>query len=78
MINFFYDRDQSHQCLTKFSTTLDMRRKDVVYGSKVGNTTNPQFLEVDSWVIWSLYSCILFHVLNSSPHHSLHVYIYAF
>lgn len=27
-----------------------MRKKDVIYGSKVGNTTNPQFLEVDSWV----------------------------
>lgn len=27
-----------------------MGREEVVYGSKVGNTTNPQFLEIDSWV----------------------------
>ncbi|XP_062593758.1 uncharacterized protein LOC134255259 [Saccostrea cucullata] len=26
-----------------------MRRQDVFYGSKVGNTTNPKFLEIDSW-----------------------------
>lgn len=45
-----YDRDNSHPCLTSFTTTLDMRRKDVVYGSKVGNTTNPQFLEINGWV----------------------------
>lgn len=27
-----------------------MARKDVVYGSKVGNTTNPELLEIDIWV----------------------------
>jgi hypothetical protein len=27
-----------------------MRQQAVTYGSKVGNTTNPQYLEVDSWV----------------------------
>lgn len=53
MDNFInvYDRDRSHPCLTGFTTTLDMRRNDVVYGSKVGNTTNPQFLEINSWVM---------------------------
>lgn len=27
-----------------------MKRNDVVYGSKVGNSTNPQYLNVDNWV----------------------------
>ena len=27
-----------------------MSREDVIFGSNVGNTTNPQFLEVDNWV----------------------------
>ena len=31
-----------------------MGREDVVYGSNVGNTTNPQFLEVDNWVQYSI------------------------
>lgn len=42
----FYIRDKNH-C---FTTILDMKRNDVVYGSKVGNTTNPQYLKVDNWV----------------------------
>nr|XP_034304523.1 uncharacterized protein LOC117681987 [Crassostrea gigas] len=42
-------RNRNHPCLTSFTTTLDMKRTDVVYGSKVGNITNPEFLEVDSW-----------------------------
>lgn len=45
----FYLRDKTH-CQTSFTTTLDMKRNDVVYGSKVGNTTNPQYLKVDNWV----------------------------
>lgn len=44
-------RNISHHCQTSFTTTLDLKRSDVIYGSKVGNTTNPQFLEADSWVI---------------------------
>lgn len=47
---YSYNRNRSNACITSFTTTLDMRKKDVIYGSKVGNTTNPQFLEVDSWV----------------------------
>lgn len=46
----FNYRDMSHHCITSFTTTLYMRKKDVIYGSRVGNATNPQFLEVDSWV----------------------------
>uniref|UniRef100_A0A8W8LWS8 EGF-like domain-containing protein n=1 Tax=Magallana gigas TaxID=29159 RepID=A0A8W8LWS8_MAGGI len=42
--------DRSHTCVSSFTTTLDMRQKDVAYGSKVGNTTNPQFLEVEHWI----------------------------
>lgn len=45
----FYIRDKTN-CQTSFTTTLDMKRNDVVYGSKVGNTTNPQYLKVDNWV----------------------------
>lgn len=45
----FYIRDNNH-CQTSFTTTLDMKRNDVVFGSKVGNTTNPQYLKVDNWV----------------------------
>lgn len=37
-----------------------MRRSDVVYGSIVGNTTNPQFLEVDSWVIYLHYQFMIY------------------
>lgn len=77
MINFIYDRDLSHQCLTKFSTTLDMRRKDVVYGSKVGNTTNPQFLEVDSWVICLIILLYLISRIHFSTA-SLITYLYTF
>lgn len=47
---YSYNRNRNNPCITSFATTLDMRKKDVIYGSKVGNTTNPQFLEVDSWV----------------------------
>lgn len=32
-----------------------MGREEVVYGSKVGNTTNPQFLEIDSWVKYTFH-----------------------
>lgn len=46
----FHCRDTQHKCESTFISTLDMGREDVVYGSKVGNTTNPQFLEVNNWV----------------------------
>lgn len=36
-----------------------MKRNDVVYGSKVGNTTNPQYLKVDNWV-----TCLIIVQLN--------------
>ena len=48
--SFFLCRDEHQRCVTSFTSTLDMSREDVIYGSKVGNTTNPQFLEVDNWV----------------------------
>lgn len=59
MINFvtFYDRARNQPCITSFTTTLDMRRKQVFFGSKVGNTTNPQFLDVDTWVTWWINTC---------------------
>lgn len=60
-----YDRDKSHPCVTSFTTTLDMRRKDVVYGSRVGNTTNPQFLEINSWVNGSILNIIIMLYLLS-------------
>ncbi|XP_062614824.1 delta-like protein 4, partial [Saccostrea cucullata] len=42
-------KNSNHPCVSSFTTTLDMKRQGVFYGSKVGNTTNPQFLEIDSW-----------------------------
>lgn len=39
-----------------------MKRTDVVYGSKVGNITNPEFLEVDSWVHFKY----IYKLLNKS------------
>ncbi|XP_061195304.1 neurogenic locus protein delta-like [Saccostrea echinata] len=39
----------NHSCLSRFTTTLNMRRQDVMYGSKLGNSTNPHYLEVFSW-----------------------------
>lgn len=59
-----YDRDRSHPCLTSFATTLDMRRNDVVYGSRVGNATNPQFLEIDSWVNGLILFYYIFIILH--------------
>lgn len=53
----FYDRARNQPCITSFTTTLDMRRKQVFFGSKVGNTTNPQFLDVDTWVTWWINTC---------------------
>lgn len=55
---FFYIRDKNH-CQTSFTTTLDMKQNDVVYGSKVGNTTNPQYLKVVNWV-----TCLIIVHLN--------------
>ena len=49
-ISFFICRDREHACVTSFTSTLDIGRENVIYGSKVGNTTNPQYLEVDNWV----------------------------
>ena len=46
----FFCRDSNHKCESSFTSTLEMSREDVIFGSKVGNTTNPQFLEVDNWV----------------------------
>eukprot|EP00105_Crassostrea_gigas_P002816 XP_011415476.1 PREDICTED: delta-like protein 4 [Crassostrea gigas] len=40
---------RNQPCITSFTTTTDIRRKQVFFGSKVGNTTNPQFLDVDTW-----------------------------
>ena len=48
--SFFICRDREHACVTSFTSTLDIDRENVIYGSKVGNTTNPQYLEVDNWV----------------------------
>lgn len=53
------NRNRDHTCKSSFTTTLDMRQRDVAYGSKVGNTTNPQFLEVESWVTFSTLPFIL-------------------
>lgn len=77
-LNTVYDRNNHQQCLTSFTTTLDMKRKDVVYGSKVGNTTNPQFLEINSWVtglILIYYISIIMH-FNDTLVSRLHVTIW--
>lgn len=36
--------------MNEVTTTLHMEMNDVVYGSVIGNTTNPLMLEVDHWV----------------------------
>ena len=50
MQHFFLCRDGHRRCESSFTSTLEMSREDVIFGSNVGNTTNPQFLEVDNWV----------------------------
>ncbi|XP_078340651.1 uncharacterized protein LOC111108705 [Crassostrea virginica] len=42
-------RDSSNHCTEEISTTLHMEMNDVIYGSVIGNTTNPLLLEVDHW-----------------------------
>lgn len=61
----FYDRDRNNPCLTSFTTTLIMRREHVYFGSKVGNSTNPRFLEFDSWVLFSIIKLITLILLQS-------------
>lgn len=43
-------RDSANHCLDDVTSTLHMPMNDVIYGSVIGNTTNPLILEVDSWV----------------------------
>ncbi|XP_062593761.1 neurogenic locus notch homolog protein 2-like [Saccostrea cucullata] len=43
-------RNDRETCKASFTTTLDMNRDDVVYGSKLGNATNPLLFSVDDWI----------------------------
>ena len=48
-----------------------MSREDVIFGSNVGNTTNPQFLEVDNWVkYWFLHFIIPMDFRDDNEHSS--------
>ncbi|XP_061195297.1 protein serrate-like [Saccostrea echinata] len=42
-------KNSSHTCVDSMTTTIDMKRDDVILGSRIGNATNPVFLEVESW-----------------------------
>lgn len=69
---FDFSRDSTNHCKDEISTTLHMEMNDVIYGSVIGNTTNPLLLEVDYWVI-CLYFCLSLCLLATQGNH-LNIY----
>lgn len=43
-------RNDSNRCDNSVTTTVDMKREDVILGPRIGNATNPLLVEVDEWV----------------------------
>lgn len=43
-------RNDSNMCENSVTTTVDMKREDVILGYRIGNATNPLLVEVNEWV----------------------------